>query len=235
MNTLIASGGGGIIPYVGYVEARLAIPGIKKMDKDSLFMVSNISPYTNRVLIQIGTLHIREVLQLATKEEKEALPQAWGTANFPPQTLAKSGILKEPEFDLNKVKEHVKLTKALTIKPFQTVHVSGLMECNQHFKRVNVIVEPDLSKNYEAAIPIHGYTVLKPGGSRVFVGIRNLSCRKITIPAKSTIAKIAAANIVPHFCAPNIEKNEQLQKEFEKYQQHQERAALDETISETIS
>ena len=83
----------------------MAIPGIKKMDKDSLFMVSNNSPYSNRVLIQIGTLHIREALQLATKDEKKALPQAWETANFPPQTLAKSGILKEPEFDLNKVNE----------------------------------------------------------------------------------------------------------------------------------
>ena len=64
------------------------------MDKDSLFMVSNNSPYTNRVLIQIGALHIREALQLVTREEKEALPQAWETAKFPSQTLAKSGIVK---------------------------------------------------------------------------------------------------------------------------------------------
>ena len=205
LNTLIEAeaSGGGIIPYVGYTEARLAIPRIKKMDKDSLFMVSNNSPYTNRVLIQVGTLYIREALQLATKEEKEALPQAWETATFQPQILAKSGILKELEFDLNKVRGHVKLTKSITIRPFQTVHVSGLTECNQHFKRVNVIVEPDPDKNYEATVPIHGYTVLKPGSSRVSVGIMNLSCRKITVPAKSVIAKVAAANIVPHSYAPN--------------------------------
>ena len=141
LDTLIeaeASGvGGGTIPY-GYVQARLAIPGIRKMDKDSLFMVCNNSPYTNRVPIQIGTLHIWEALQLATKEEKESLPQAWETANFLPQTLAKSGILKEPEFDPKNVKGHVKLTKSVTIGPFQTVHVSGLTECSQHLKRVNV-------------------------------------------------------------------------------------------------
>ena len=219
LNSLIVAeaSGGSIIPYLGYVEAKLAIPGIKKMDKNSLFMVSNNSPYTNRVLIQIGTLHIREVLQLAMREEKEALPQAWETVNFPPKTLAKSGILKEPEFDLNKVKGHVKLTKSMTIGPFQTVHVFGLTECNQHFKRVNVIVKPNPDKNYEAAIPIYGYTVFKPGSSRVSVGIRNLSCRKITVPTKSIIAKVAAANIVPHSYAPNIVNNEQLQQEFEKY------------------
>ena len=136
LNTLIEAeaSGGGIIPYVGYVEAKLAIPRIKKMNKDSLFMVSNNSPYTNRVPIQIGALHIQEALQSATKEKKEALSQAWETANFLPQILSKSGILKEPEFDLDKVKGHVKLTKAITIGPFQTVHVSGLTECNQHFK-----------------------------------------------------------------------------------------------------
>ena len=236
LNTLIGSeaSGGGIIPYVGYVEARLAIPGIKKMDKDSLFMVSNNSPYTNRVPIQIGTLHIREALQLATNEEKEALPQAWETANFPPQTLAKSGILKEPEFDLNKFRGHVKLTKSITIGPFQTVHVSGLTECNQHFKRVNVIVEPDLGKKCEDAILIHGYTVLKPGSSKVPASIRNLSCRKITIPTKLIIAKVVAANIVPHSYAPNIESSEQLQHEFEKCQQ-QQKMVLDEIIPKTVS
>ena len=81
LNTLIEAeaSGGGIISYVGYVEARLAIPGIAEMDKDSLFMVSNDSPYTSRVPIQIATLHIWEVLQLDTKEEKEAFPQAWET------------------------------------------------------------------------------------------------------------------------------------------------------------
>ena len=125
--------------------------------------------------------------------------------------MAKSGILKEPEFDLNKVKGHVKLTKSVTIGPFQIVHVSGLTECSQHFKRVNVIVESYPDKNYEAAIPIHGYTVLKHGPSGVSVGLRNLSCRKVTIPTKSIIAKVAAANIVPHSYAPNIDNNEQLQ------------------------
>ena len=62
-----------------------------------------------------------------------------------------------------------------------------------------------------------------------------LAVGKITIPAKSTFAKIAAANIVPHSYAPNIENNEQLQQEFENYQQQQERVVLNETTLETIS
>ena len=60
LNTLIEAevSGGGVVPYIGYVEARLLIPSIKAVDKDSLFMVSNDSPYMNRVPTQLGTLHI---------------------------------------------------------------------------------------------------------------------------------------------------------------------------------
>ena len=104
-------------------------------------------------------------MQLATEEEKRSLSPAWETTSFTPQALSKAGILSEPDFDLSRVNGKVKLTKSVVIKPFQTVHVSGLTECSQHFKRVNVIVESDPRKEYGAATPTNGYTVLKPGSS----------------------------------------------------------------------
>ena len=84
LNTLIETevSEGGIVLYVGYVEARLKVPGIQAMDRDSLFMVSNNSRYMDRVPIQLGTLHIREAIQLATTEEMKNLLTAWKTANF---------------------------------------------------------------------------------------------------------------------------------------------------------
>ena len=210
LNTLIEAevSGGGTIPYVGYVEARLKIPGIKVMNKDSLFMVSNNSPYTERVPIQLGTLHIREAISCATDTEMNNLAITWKTANFPP--LEKNLKISKPEFDLNQVKGHVRLTKSVTIAPFQTIRAPGLTECNQHFKRVNVLVEPDPDRSYKSVVPIHGYTVLKPGSSRVSVGLRNHSCRKIAIAAKSIVAKVTAANIVPHSLAPNVETEDML-------------------------
>ena len=107
----------------------------------------------------MGTLHIREAIQLATKDEMNTLPPALKTANFPPYT-DKRLSMKEPEFNLDKIKGHVKLTKSVTIAPFQTIHFSGLTESDQHFKRVNVIVEPNPDKDYKSVIPIHGYTIL---------------------------------------------------------------------------
>ena len=210
LNTLIEAevSGGGTIPYVGYVEARLKIPGIKVMNKDSLFMVSNNSPYMERVPIQLGTLHIREAISCATDTEMNNLATAWKTANFPP--LEKNLKISKPEFDLNQVKGHVRLTKSVTIAPFQTIRAPGLMECNQHFKRVNVLVEPDSDRSYESVIPIHEYTVLKPGSYRVSVELQNHSYHKIMIAAKSIVAKITAANIVPHSLAPNVETEDML-------------------------
>ena len=44
------------------------------------------------------------------------------------------------------------------------------------------------------------------------IGIRNISCQSVTIPAETVIAKIAAVNVVPHSYTPNVESNEQLQR-----------------------
>ena len=218
-----------LIPYVGYVEARLQIPGIQAMNKDLLFMISNNSPYMDRVPIQLGTLHIREAMKSATQDELAKLSIAWKTASFP-SYLKKNITLKEPEFDLNKIKGHVRLTKPITIAPFQTVHVSGLTGCDQHSKRVNIILESDPDREYESVAPIHGYTLLKPGSSRVSIGLRNYSCHKVTVPAKSIIAKVSAANVVPHSLAPNLD-NETMLKQFE---QCWEQLQTSENVGQTI-
>ena len=71
LNTIIKAEatGGSLVPYSGYVEANLSIPGIKAMNKDSLFMVVKDTEYTSRVPVQIGTLHINEALASVTREE----------------------------------------------------------------------------------------------------------------------------------------------------------------------
>ena len=65
------------IPYLGYTELRLDIPEIKRFDHDCLMMIYPDSKYSHRVPIIIGTLHIDEVLDLATKQESCSLSRAW--------------------------------------------------------------------------------------------------------------------------------------------------------------
>ena len=123
---------GGSMTYLGYVEVRLKIPGIKQMDKDSLFIVINDSPYTQRVPITMGTLHIRQALELATEEEGKQLPKAWKVGNFPP--ITKQTSIKEPQLDLEEVRGKVTMTKDITIHPFDTIYVSGNTTFRKHSK-----------------------------------------------------------------------------------------------------
>ena len=102
------------------------------MDKDSLFIVINDSPYTQRVPITIGTLHIRQVLKLATEEEMKQLPKAWEAGNFPP--ITKQTSIKEPYLNLEAVRGKVMMTKDITINPFDTIYVSGNMAFRKHSK-----------------------------------------------------------------------------------------------------
>ena len=98
LNTIIEAEatGGSLVPYTGYVEARLSIPGIKAMNKNSLFMGVKDTNYTNRVPVQLGTLHINEALAVITREEYGNLSVAWARANFPPRPVTKSAQVQEP-------------------------------------------------------------------------------------------------------------------------------------------
>ena len=128
-------------PYTGYAEARLSILGKKAMNQNSLFMVVRDTNYTNRVPVQLGTLHIDEALALVTREEYVNLLVAWLRANFPLHLISGSALIKESAFDLETIKGKVKLTKSVTLVPFETIQVPGLTECITHFKRVHVIIK----------------------------------------------------------------------------------------------
>ena len=169
------------MPHTGYVEARLSIPGIKGMNPNSLFMVVKETNYTYRVPVQLETLPINEALAVVTKEEYGNLSVAWERANFPPRPVVKSTQVQEPEFDLSLIKGQVRITKAVSIPPFETVHVPRLTGCNSHFKRVHVMTEASERFNHEAVKTICAYSMLKLGSSRVSTGLRNLSCKSVII------------------------------------------------------
>ena len=60
--------GGGKVPYKGYVEVLLEVPGIQNLSEYILMIVIEDSEYGDRVPLQIGTLHIDMILDKATLE-----------------------------------------------------------------------------------------------------------------------------------------------------------------------
>lgn len=98
------------------------------------------------------------------------------------------------------------------IKPFEVVRVQGITKVKGHHKQVHTIVEPKvLYSGVVLAIP--SYSQLKPGSSKVSVGLRNYSCRTVTIRAKSVVATISAANVIPGKLAAKESGGEVLERE----------------------
>ena len=103
-------GAGGIdVPYLGYVEARLAFPEIQNFDEDCLFLVMPDHAYGYRVPVTIGTLHIDMMLDRASQKELESLNRAWDRG-FVNRRIRVRQLQVDNESQLNNIKGTVKLT-----------------------------------------------------------------------------------------------------------------------------
>ena len=83
---------------------------------------------------------------------------------------------------------------------------------------MRVITESTDKFDNEAIKTVTIYSTFKPGSSRVSIGLRNLSCKSVTVKPKTIVAEVAAANIVPISIAPKLEGEErqELRKEYEE-------------------
>ena len=90
--------GGGTCPYYGYVECRLQLPQIKKFDVDILMLIIDDSAYSQRVPVQIGTLHIDMALDLATESEMRYLSRKWERAKMATALWMNSMVVDEKSF-----------------------------------------------------------------------------------------------------------------------------------------
>ena len=206
----IEATGGGKVPYHGYVECRLNLPQIEKFDHDVLMLVIDDSQYGARVPIQIGTLHIDMAIDLATDEERRKFRKKWERAEMASylRMASMQTDSSKPVIDLDEITGNVHLTHNLSLGPFETATISGLLKGpvknSAYYKRVNVSVEPISSHLNDdskyCAVP--GYTFLKPGSHRIHVMMKNLTARTVTIHQGVKIATMSAANLVPHMLAP---------------------------------
>ena len=207
--------GGGKVPYHGYVECRLNLPQVEKFDHDILMLVIDDSQYGARVPIQIGTLHIDMAIDLATNEERMKFKRRWERAEMASylRMASMQTDSTKPIIDLDEITGNIHLTHDLSLGPFETATVSGLLKGpvknSTYYKRVNVSVEPMSSHLNDdskyCAVP--GYTFLKPGSHRIHMMMKNLTARTVTVHQGVKIATMCAANIVPHMLAPEEVKN----------------------------
>ena len=197
--------GGGEVPYLGYVELQLEVPEIKAFKEDILALVLPNSRYGKLVPFTMGTIHIDRVLDTASEEELRKLSRTWQRGKVGGILAQKSATLKPSDiggFSLDTVQGDVKLTQKIELQPFETRHVTGLSKVVGHELRVNVITEPNERYTSGAVMTKASLTMLKPGSSKVGCTLKNQTGRAVTIPARTPIAKLAAANVVPGMLAP---------------------------------
>ena len=158
--------GGGNIPYHGYTGITMEIPEIKGFKEDVLMMVIDDDDYGKRVPIQLGTLHIDQIIAQATPDEITSLSKAWDRARICSYIGGRVVKLQEcTDFTLDQVKGSLKLTKDVTLQPFETVKVRGTTKVRNHQKRVHVIVEPKETQ-CRTVSAISTYSHLKPVGAK---------------------------------------------------------------------
>ena len=107
---------------------------------------------------------------------------------------------------LQKVQGTVKMTKKVKLKPFQSLKLSCKGNNPLNTKRVNVVVEPLEDADAEDNYTVRTYSFLKSNSRRVYVGLRNMSCRSVTLHKGTVIARHSPGNAVPSMLAPKLEE-----------------------------
>ena len=73
----IKGSGAASVPYLGYVEVRMHIPGINSFERDVPMLISSTTTqYHQRVPIQVGSPVIDQVTSCISEEETQSLSQS---------------------------------------------------------------------------------------------------------------------------------------------------------------
>ena len=132
--------GGVDIPYIGYTQIQLQIPGVKDYNKDILVFIKNDNHYSEQVLVILGTLHKKDVIQLATRGKLVKLGDAWEVGTLGSVVSARIAQLENTPM-INQVDHYVRLTRKVTLAPMQVHKTVGVVKIPILSKRLNVMTK----------------------------------------------------------------------------------------------
>ena len=94
--------GGSAIPYLGFMEVNLQIPGIKNSNEDILLLVILTMTYSKTVQVMVGSKIIDRAMRLMAKGELAKASMMWRQTHF---VAVMSGSLQLPHTSSNKTGE----------------------------------------------------------------------------------------------------------------------------------
>ena len=193
--------GGVDIPYIGYTQIQLKVPGIEGYEKEILVFIQKDSRYSERVPVILGTLHIKDIIETATKEELRNLGEAWEMGTLGSFVLARMAELSETPI-IQQIDQYIRLMRNVTLPPMQVHKTVGSAKIPVLVKRLNVVTEPlPHRETIDGVEAIESYETFKQGANRVTIGLRNNTRQSITLKKGTRLARVMAANVVPPMLA----------------------------------
>ena len=168
--------GGATIPYLGFTQVNLQIPGIQHYNDDVLLLlVIPSTTYSQMVPVMFGSEIIDRPLSMITKGELKKVATMWRQAHFgavmsgllqlshtnsskmgKEEKLSHSSPGSNPvevwKFSLDDVKGRVCTTQKVTILPFGTVSVHANTSGKGHCMQVHVLMELMLGPQLPATV-----------------------------------------------------------------------------------
>ena len=213
--------GGAAIPYLGFMEVNLHIPGITNYNEDVLLLVIPSTTYSEIVPVMVGSKIIDRALSLMAKGELAEVSMTWRQAHFVAvmsgslqlthtssgESKMREGIghffpgsdlMQAKKFCLDDIKGPVCTTQKVTISLFGTVSVQANSSVKVHCMQVHVLMELVPGPHLPAAVvPTVTYGELHPGCSRVHICLCNVSANAMEIPTKAVVGQATPVNQVP--------------------------------------
>ena len=156
-------------------------------------MIIPNSTHTQCTPITLETLHIDMATRLATEKELKNLNKQWQRSLVATKlTMKEAQIVNIEEAQIvPKLDSDVKLTKDITLSPFRTAEVKGVLKTPNHYKRVNVVVD-DLMEGQccRDVVIVHQLQILKPRSDRIPVILWNLSSRTLKLKKGTVMQKL---------------------------------------------
>ena len=195
--------GGVDVPYIRYTQIQLQIPGIKDYDKDILVFIQKDIRYSEHVPVILGTLHIKDIIQSATKEELANLGDDLEMGTLGSFVSARIAQLEKAAM-IHQVDHYVRLMRNVTLAPMQVHKTVDIAKITVLSKGFNVITKPlPIREAIDGVEAIASYETFKQGGNRVTIGLQNGTREKIILKKGTKVAQVAAANVVPPMFAPD--------------------------------
>ena len=170
---------GETLNFLGCIEANVCVPFLKDTTVPELFLVVPMTEYNHKVPIIVGTNIIRECKMASS--DTESVPLAWQTA-FKAICSKRVGV--------------VKTTAKVTLQPYETRTVTGLVRKN--FNAEAALTEPvDDEKISRVTVCPRVVRTDKPGSTaRIPVRLCNMSAKILTFQPKTSICNLEEVKVL---------------------------------------